>query len=142
MPQTQALGQVDRRRYETAVMATLRDRLRAGDVWVDGTRNYRRFDTYLLSRREAEAAFVRALLGGVNLAAALEAAGGRVETGAEVAEIVRDPGGAVTGVALAFPLVRLGARDRHEHCAGFAGLQRRARQALLRTRWQSRLRYA
>ena len=46
-------GQVDRRRYETAVMATLRDRLRAGDVWVDGTRNYRRFDTYLLSRREA-----------------------------------------------------------------------------------------
>ncbi|HWJ65681.1 MAG TPA: phytoene desaturase family protein [Nocardioides sp.] len=32
------------------------------------------------------------------MAAALEAAGGRVETGAEVAEIVRDPGGAVTGV--------------------------------------------
>jgi hypothetical protein len=34
-------------------MATLRDRLRAGDIWVEGTRNYRRFDTYLLSRREA-----------------------------------------------------------------------------------------
>ena len=33
-------------------------------------------------------------------------------------------------------------RDRHEHCVGFAGRQRRARQALLRTRWQSRLRYA
>jgi|TARA_B100000378_G_scaffold228702_1_gene193201 TnpA family transposase len=46
-------GQVDRRRYETAIMATLRDRLRAGDIWVEGTRNYRRFDTYLLSRREA-----------------------------------------------------------------------------------------
>jgi hypothetical protein len=46
-------GQIDRRRYETAVMATLRDRLRAGDIWVEGTRNYRRFDTYLLSRRDA-----------------------------------------------------------------------------------------
>ncbi|EIZ79380.1 hypothetical protein WSK_2039 [Novosphingobium sp. Rr 2-17] len=46
-------GQVDRRRYEMAVMATLRDRLRAGDIWVEGTRNYRCFDTYLLSRREA-----------------------------------------------------------------------------------------
>src|SRR3546814_11270083 len=47
-------GQVDRRRYETAIMATLRDRLRAGDIWVEGTRNYRRFDTYLLSRRDAD----------------------------------------------------------------------------------------
>lgn len=47
-------GEVDRRLYETAVMATLRDRLRAGDIWVDGTRNYRRFDTYLLSRRETD----------------------------------------------------------------------------------------
>lgn len=47
-------GEVDRRLYETAIMATLRDRLRAGDIWVDGTRNYRRFDTYLLSRRETD----------------------------------------------------------------------------------------
>nr|WP_302054181.1 Tn3 family transposase [Sphingomonas tagetis] len=46
-------GQIDRRHYETAVMATLRDRLRAGDIWVEGTRNYRRFDTYLLSRSHA-----------------------------------------------------------------------------------------
>ncbi len=45
-------GRVDRRRYETAVMATLRDRLRAGDVWVEGTRNYQRFDAYLLNRRD------------------------------------------------------------------------------------------
>src|SRR3546814_21158378 len=35
-------------------MATLRDRLRAGDIWVEGTRNYRRFDTYLLGRRDAD----------------------------------------------------------------------------------------
>ena len=27
-------GKLDRRAYETAVVATLRDRLRAGDVWV------------------------------------------------------------------------------------------------------------
>lgn len=47
-------GEVDRRLYETALMATLRDGLRAGDIWVDGTRNYRRFDTYLLSRGETD----------------------------------------------------------------------------------------
>ena len=38
-----------RRTYETAVVATLRDRLRAGDVWVEGSRDYRRFDAYLPS---------------------------------------------------------------------------------------------
>jgi TnpA family transposase len=46
-------GRINRRLYETAVLSTLRDRLRAGDVWIDGTRNYRRFDAYLLSKREA-----------------------------------------------------------------------------------------
>ena len=34
--------------YETAVFATLRDKLRAGDVWVEGSSSYRRFDSYLL----------------------------------------------------------------------------------------------
>ena len=43
-----------RRIYETAVVATLRDRLRAGDVWVEGSRDYRRFDSYLMPRVEAE----------------------------------------------------------------------------------------
>ena len=42
-------GAPGRHRYETAVVSTLRDRLRAGDVWVQGTRSYRRFDAYLLS---------------------------------------------------------------------------------------------
>ena len=46
-------GRIDRRRYEIAIMATLRDRLRAGDVWIGGTRNYQRFDAYLLGRRDA-----------------------------------------------------------------------------------------
>nr|WP_172687275.1 Tn3 family transposase [Ancylobacter novellus] len=41
---------VDRRRYEIAVCATLRDRLRSGDIWIDGTRNYQRFDRYLLPK--------------------------------------------------------------------------------------------
>jgi hypothetical protein len=41
-------GQPKRRLYETAVFATLRDRLRSGDVWVEGSSNYRRFDSYLL----------------------------------------------------------------------------------------------
>jgi hypothetical protein len=40
-------GKPDRRRYETAVLATLRDRLRSGDVWIERTRNYQRFDEYL-----------------------------------------------------------------------------------------------
>ena len=42
-----------RRTYETAVVATLRDRLRAGDVWVEGSRDYRRFDAYLPPANEA-----------------------------------------------------------------------------------------
>lgn len=43
----------DRRLYETAVMTTLRDRLRGGDVWVEGTSDYRRFDSYLLAKDQA-----------------------------------------------------------------------------------------
>jgi TnpA family transposase len=49
-------GKVSRARYETAVLATLRDRLRAGDVWVEGTRAYQRFDAYLLPRKAAQTA--------------------------------------------------------------------------------------
>ncbi len=39
---------VDRRAYEVAVMMTLRDRLRSGDVWVEGCRAYQAFDDFLL----------------------------------------------------------------------------------------------
>lgn len=49
-------GQPQRFVYETAVVSTLRDRLRAGDVWVDGSREYRRFDSYLIPRDKAETA--------------------------------------------------------------------------------------
>ena len=41
-------GRPNRRLYEMAVMATLRDKLRSGDVWVERSSNYRRFDSYLL----------------------------------------------------------------------------------------------
>jgi hypothetical protein len=41
-------GKPNRRLYETAVLATLRDKLRSGDVWVERSASYCRFDSYLL----------------------------------------------------------------------------------------------
>ena len=43
-----ANGKTDRRLYETAVLATLRDRLRGSGIWVAGSRDYRAFENYLL----------------------------------------------------------------------------------------------
>jgi TnpA family transposase len=43
-----ANGAADRRLYETAVLATLRERLRGSDIWVAGSRDYRAFEDYLL----------------------------------------------------------------------------------------------
>jgi TnpA family transposase len=48
-------GKFDRRLYETAVVATLRDRLGAGDVWVNSSRAWRRFDAYLLPEADVAA---------------------------------------------------------------------------------------
>lgn len=45
---TGADGRIDRRMYETAVLAHLRNKLRSGDVWVERSQAYRRFDSYLL----------------------------------------------------------------------------------------------
>ncbi len=39
---------VDRRFYELCALAELRDRLRSGDIWVTGSRQYRDFETYLI----------------------------------------------------------------------------------------------
>ena len=36
-------------------IATLRDRLRAGDVWIEGSRAYRRFDDYLIPQDDVAA---------------------------------------------------------------------------------------
>ena len=41
-------GAADRRLYEVAVLAMLRDRLRGSDIWVAGSRDYRAFEDYLL----------------------------------------------------------------------------------------------
>ena len=43
-------GGIDRRYYELCVLSELRDRLRAGDVWVVGSRQYRAFEERLISR--------------------------------------------------------------------------------------------
>jgi TnpA family transposase len=45
-----ARGRIDRRFYELCVLAELRDRLRAGDIWVVGSRQYRDFEEHLISR--------------------------------------------------------------------------------------------
>ena len=42
-------GAIDRRYYELCVLSELRDRLRAGDVWVAGSRQYRSFEERLIS---------------------------------------------------------------------------------------------
>ena len=41
-------GIVDRAAYELCALSLLRDRLRAGDIWVAGSRQYRDFDSYLI----------------------------------------------------------------------------------------------
>lgn len=46
-------GAIDRRRYETATIAGVRERLQSGDLWVGGTRDQWRFDSYLLPRDRA-----------------------------------------------------------------------------------------
>jgi hypothetical protein len=46
---------VDRAAYELRAFSELRERLRAGDVWVAGSWKYRAFDDYLLPRPTFEA---------------------------------------------------------------------------------------
>jgi hypothetical protein len=47
-PYVFAAGGIDRHFYEICALAELRDRLRAGDIWVTGSRQYRDFETYLI----------------------------------------------------------------------------------------------
>ena len=47
---------LDRRAYEVAVMMALRERLRSGDVWVEGSRAFRAFDDFLLPATFSKAA--------------------------------------------------------------------------------------
>ncbi len=48
-----ANGSADRRLYETAVLATLREKLRGSNIWVAGSRDYRAFENYLLPAEAA-----------------------------------------------------------------------------------------
>ncbi len=48
----------DRRLYEVAVLATLRERLRGAGVWVAGSRDHRAFEEYLLPAEPAGTPFV------------------------------------------------------------------------------------
>lgn len=41
-------GKINRRLYETATLAHVRNKLRSGDLWVERSSAYRRFDSYLL----------------------------------------------------------------------------------------------
>jgi hypothetical protein len=43
----------NRRLYEVAVLATLRERLRGSDIWIAGSRDYRAFEDYLVSAEAA-----------------------------------------------------------------------------------------
>lgn len=47
-------GKLNRRLWEIATIAHLRNKLRSGDVWVERSAGYRRFDSYLLSGPKAK----------------------------------------------------------------------------------------
>jgi TnpA family transposase len=43
-------GKIERRAYEICVLSELRDRLRAGDVWVEGSQRYQAFDSAMIPK--------------------------------------------------------------------------------------------
>jgi TnpA family transposase len=43
-------GDIDRRAYELCAFSELRNRLRAGDIWVDRSRQYQDFESYLIPK--------------------------------------------------------------------------------------------
>ena len=43
-------GVIDRKAYEICALSELRDRLRAGDIWVEGSRQFRDFESCLVPR--------------------------------------------------------------------------------------------
>ena len=45
-----AEGEIDRRYYELSALSELKNSLRSGDVWVQGSRRYRDFDDYLIPK--------------------------------------------------------------------------------------------
>ena len=55
-------GEIDRRAYEISALSELRDRRRACDVWVDGSRQYCNFDTCLMPRATFDILWAEAAL--------------------------------------------------------------------------------
>ncbi len=45
-------GEIDRRYYELSALSELKNSLRSGDVWVPGSRRYRDFDDYLVTKED------------------------------------------------------------------------------------------
>lgn len=45
-------GTIDRRYYEMATLTELKNRIRAGDISVEGSKNYKNFDEYIISKEE------------------------------------------------------------------------------------------
>lgn len=43
-------GAIDRRYYEICALSELKNSLRSGDIWVKGSRQFRNFDDYLISK--------------------------------------------------------------------------------------------
>ena len=47
-------GTIDRRYYEMATLTELKNRIRAGDISVEGSKNYKNFEEYIISKDEWE----------------------------------------------------------------------------------------
>jgi hypothetical protein len=43
-------GGINRKAYELCALSEFRDRLRAGDVWVDGSKQFQDFESYLIPK--------------------------------------------------------------------------------------------
>lgn len=47
-------GSINRRYYEMAILTEIRDRVKAGDISIDGSKQYKEFDEYLISKQDWE----------------------------------------------------------------------------------------
>jgi hypothetical protein len=57
-------GGVDRRYYELCAVSELENALRSGDVWVEGSRQHKEFDEYLITAEKFTTLKAAGKLGG------------------------------------------------------------------------------
>jgi len=81
---------IDRKAYEICALSELRDRLRAGDVWVEGSRQYRDFESCLMPRPTFD---ILREEGALPVAVPRSAEGHLAERGAELDRIVAEVAG-------------------------------------------------